>query len=413
MALNMRRLFRRSARRPVETRAIEWPFDVGPPAYGSGVTVATALQLAPVWAAVRLISDSVASLPLQAYRNTGDGERVKIRMPVLLRQPAARGTLYDWLFAMTAGVASEGNTFGYVVSRDVYGYARGIEWLERPRVYVDDGSRRQSGNPQPYRLQYFYDGVQLNPEDVVHVRGFVLPGCALGLSPIGYFATMIGAGVAAERYGADWFENGGIPPGTFKNSRQTVNPAQADEITGRLVNKIRSRKPLVYGADWDYQPLSIPPREIAFIESMQLTATQIAAIYGIPPERIGGSRGDSMTYTTQEQDEIHFVSSSLRPWLIRLEQALSALLPDGVYVRFNVDAMLRTDALTRRQIYKIDREIGLRPVNELRALEELAPLEGGDDARPLAEQVKDAGAPSDSPAGQPPALPPARPRAVS
>lgn len=404
MAIEWRRLFGLGPR-PVEVRAIDLPFDVGPPIYGAGITAESALRLAPVWAASRLIADSVASLPLQAYRDLGGGERTKVKTPPLLRQPAARGTLYDWLFAMTASVALQGNAYGLVVARDGYGYPTSIEWLETSCVYLDDDS-----GP---RLRYFYEGRELNPEDVFHVRGFVLPGEAEGLSPVGYFATMIGAGVAAEKYGADWFSNGGIPPGTFKNSRQTVDPAQADEITGRLVNKIRSRKPLVYGADWDYSALSLPPREVQFIESMQLTATQIAAIYGIPPERIGGSRGDSLTYTTQEQDQVHFVSTSLRPWLVRFEQALSAILPDRTYVRFNVDAMLRTDALTRRQIYKIDREIGLRPVNELRALEELAPVDGGDDARPLAELVADAKPDPAPPAGQSAALPPARPRAVS
>lgn len=411
MAIEWRRLFGLGPRR-VEARAIDFPFDVGPPAYGAGITVERALSLAPVWAASRLIADSVASLPLQAYRDLGDGTRVKVKLPSLLRQPAARGTLYDWLYSMSVGVALQGNAYGYVVTRDGFGYPTGIEWLDHGCVYVDDGTDRRSGDPRPYRVGYYYEGRELNPEDVFHVRGFVLPGQVKGLSPVGYFATMIGAGVAAEKYGADWFDNGGIPPGTFKNSRQTVDPAQADEITGRLVNKIRSRKPLVYGADWDYSALSLPPKEVQFIESMQLTATQIAAIYGIPPERIGGARGDSLTYTTQEQDQVHFVSTSLRPWLVRFEQALSALLPDRVYVKFNVDAMLRTDALTRRQIYKIDREIGLRPVNELRALEELAPVDGGDDVRPLAELVADAKPDPAPPAGQP-ALPPARPRAVS
>jgi HK97 family phage portal protein len=337
--------------------------------------------LAPVYAAARLLADSVASLPLQAYRDTGDA-RTKIATPSLFASPAASGTLFDWLYALMSSLVLQGNAYGLVVARDGFGFATMIEWLAPSCVRVDDSGPR---------VRYFYEGRELPVEDVFHVRGFVLPGSVEGVSPVRYFATMIGAGLSAEKYSADWFDNGGIPPGTFKNSGMTITPTQADEITSRLVNKIRTRKPLVYGQDWDYNALSLPPGEVQFIESMQLTATQIAAIYGIPPERIGGVRGSSLTYATQEQEEIAFITSTLRPWLIRLEQAFFRILPERVYVRFNVDAMLRVDAMTRRRIYQIDRQIGLRNIDELRALEELPPLPDGrgQDYEPLAVVIAD------------------------
>lgn len=387
---------------PVEGRAIDWPFDVGPPAYGSGVTADTALALAPVFAAVRLLADSVASLPLQAYRATGD-ERVKVPLPQLFRQPSAHGTLYDWLHSCMTSLLLHGNAYGLITGFDGYGYPTGIEWLNPGCVRLDESTGT---------LRYFYEGREVSAERIFHVRGFTLPGCCEGLSPVRQFATLIGSGIAADRYSSDWFENGGIPPGKFKNSEQKVDPKSADEITARLVNKIRGRKPLVYGKDWDYEPISIPPRDIAFIETMQLKATQVASIYGIPPERIGGSRGDSMTYSTDEMDDIAFTNRALRPWLERLEAAFFAIVPASVFVKFNIDAHLRVDTLTRYQVFRIAREIGLRSVNELRALEDLDPIEGGDDARPLAELIADAKPDPAPPAGQP-ALPPARPRAVS
>jgi HK97 family phage portal protein len=392
-----------------ESRTLDFPFNVGPPAYGGSVSVETALTLAPVYAAARLLADSVASLPLQAYRDSG-GQKVRITLPPLFAQPAMTGTLYDWLYAMMTSLVLQGNAYGLVTRRDGHQYPTGIEWLATNLVAVDEQG------PVP---RYFYEGKELPREDVFHVRAFVLAGCVKGVSPVSAFATMIGSGIAAEKYSSDWFDNGGIPPGTFKNSRQTVDPAAADEITGRLVNKIRSRKPLVYGADWDYNALSLPPGEVQFIESMQLTATQIAAIYGIPPERIGGTRGSSLTYATQEQEEIAFVTTTLRPWLVRLEQAFFQVLPVRQYVRFNVDAMLRVDAMTRRNIYKIDREIGLSSIDEMRALEEKGPLPDGEgqEYAPLMIQVAEAKTHAAQPVdvqpstGQPQV--PARPRAVS
>jgi Phage-related protein len=95
----------------------------------------------------------------------------------------------------------------------------------------------------------------------------------------------------AQVYTADWFNNGAVPPGKFKNTQKTVSQPESDEIKARLNAAIRSRKPLVYGADWEYDPIAVGANEARFIETMQLNATQIASIYGIPPEMLGGSTG--------------------------------------------------------------------------------------------------------------------------
>jgi hypothetical protein len=109
---------------------------------------------------------------------------------------------------------------------------------------------------------------------------------------------------------------------------------------------------------------------------MRMNATHMASVYGLPPDRVGGTRGDSLTYSTQEQGTLQIIES-LRPWMVRLEYAFFALFPKNRYVRFDSDALLKTDLKTRTDIYQVQRNIGLRTVDELRDLEDLEPLPGG------------------------------------
>ena len=106
-----------------------------------------------------------------------------------------------------------------------------------------------------------------------------------------------------------------------------------------------------------------------------MNATQLAAVYGLPPDRVGGKTGDSLHYSTQEQSALQIIEA-LRPWLVRLETAFYSLIPANRYVRFNSDALLKTDLKTRTEIYYAQRKMGLRNVDEMRELEDLEPLPG-------------------------------------
>jgi Phage portal protein len=108
---------------------------------------------------------------------------------------------------------------------------------------------------------------------------------------------------------------------------------------------------------------------------MQMNATQVAAILGLPPDRLGGTKGDSLTYSTVEQSTLQVIEA-LRPWLVRLEHAFFQILPANRYTRFDSDALLKTDLKTRTEIYKTQRDMGLRTTDELRDMEDLEPLPG-------------------------------------
>jgi len=339
------------------------------------------IGLAAVYSCVRFIADAIASLPIHVYRKTAEGPQL-IEHSQLLENPSAdmNTTMYDWLFQCISSALLWGNAWGLISSRtgvtspNGLGYPQTIEWLPPEDMVVEDDTI-QPWNPLKARI--YLAGRQLTREELVHVRAFVIPGRTQAISPLRAFIALFQQGVEALGYSASWFRNGGFPPGTFQNLAEEVDAEQAREIRRRLTDTLRSREPLVYGKDWDYKPVVVPPSEAAFVEAMQLNATQIAAIYGVPPTKVGGRRGDSLTYATVAQETLSLITDTLRPWLVRLEHLLTSLLPATQYARFNTDALLKTDVKTRWDIYKVQRDMGAVTVDEMRRKEDMPPLPGG------------------------------------
>ncbi|MFD0902341.1 phage portal protein [Actinomadura sediminis] len=373
------RLVRWPWKRRAEERAItSVPWDQGGPAGTSRVDVDRALRLAPVYAAGRLLASSVAALPLQTYQRRG-GARVKLEwVPELFWRPSVQGTLYDWVFRAVASMVYRGNAVGLVTARDEFEFPTMVEWLNPDQVHVQDDQMFGPGSfTNPI---WYYQGRVVPTEDIVHIPWFTLPGRVWGLSPLAAYAASVNVGLSAQQFSEQWFDAGGTPPGTFRNSEKKVDQADANIIKARLTAAIRSRQPIVFGNDWEYTPISVSPNEARFIETMRLGATQIASIYGIPPEMIGGESGASMTYANTEMQQIQFLQTCLLPWLTKLEGALNLLLPPSQYVRFNADALIRADSQTRWANYKTAREIGVMNRDEIRALEDMAPLPDGQGA---------------------------------
>lgn len=313
-------------------------------------------------------------MPIKIYlgKESSDSSPVRWEGPSIFDKPSVTGTLYDWLFMCMTSLVLQGNAWGFITGRDGYGYPNGIEWIPPEDVQcIDD--ELQPWNPLKTKI-YIY-GRLVDRNELFHIKAFSIPGRTEGISPLRAFALTILSGREAERYGTDWFKSGGFPPGVFENTEIEIDADQAAQIRAQLTSAIRRHEPLVTGRDWSYKPITVPPSEAQFLEAIQMNATQLAAVYGLPPDRVGGKRGDSLTYSTVEQSTLQIIEA-LRPWLVRLETAFYDIMPANRYVRFNSDAMLKTDLKTRTEIYAQQRAIGLRTVDELRRLEDLPPLEG-------------------------------------
>lgn len=332
------------------------------------VSANRALSLSSVFAANRLLAQSISTLPLKAYRRGGEGRLPMDTLPQLFAQLVTDGQLVPWLHRCVTSLGLRGNAFGLVISRDGFGYPTAIEWLDPSVVCADD---------RPGKTGWLWNGREVPRGDIVHIPLFAMPGQRVGLSPIASFAQTLGIGLQAQTYASDWFAAGGFPPGTFRNEEKAVSQEEAEIIKSRVVNAIRTHTPLVHGSDWKYDPISVPPEEAQFVETMKMTTNQIAAVYGIPPEMIGGESGSSMTYANVEQQQINFVMFTLRPWLVVLEHAFSSLLPDRQYVKFNSDALIRADLKTRWEVNQIRLNTGAANVDEIRVQEDEPPLPNG------------------------------------
>jgi HK97 family phage portal protein len=364
------------SRSGTERRSIDSvPWSQGGPGGSASMSVDKVLRLAPAYAAGRILASNIAAAPLRQFRETGSGVQ-QLPLSSLFAQPSTQGTLLDWIKRAVLSMVYRGNAVGYVTARDYYGYPTMIEWLPMDWVQVVDTMPSGEGsfvNPIWYVLGHRVHDVN----DIVHIPWFTLPGRVLGLSPIGAFASMANTNLAAQEYMEAWHATGGVPPGTFKNTTQTVDQADAAVIKQRLTEAIRTRQPIVYGKDWDYNAITVPAYEAQFIATLKLGATQLASIYGVPPELIGGETGGSMSYSSPEQREIELIQLTLLPWMSTLESHLSTLLPRGQCVKFDADALIRLDPLTRWSIYEKQRLIGGASIDEIRNKENMPPLPDG------------------------------------
>jgi HK97 family phage portal protein len=332
------------------------------------VNPTTALQHSAVWACVNLIAGSISTLPLAAYR---DGEETPLAaLPPILRAPAAGWSLPDFLYAALQALLLRGNCYGLIVDRAGAGLLPSqVELLANDRVQVEVNGR----------VIWRIDGQEVDPASIWHVKAFTAPGQVLGLSPIQHARQAIGLGMGAERYAAKFFGESGVPSGVL-TSDHDIGQERAEQLKARWNARHQGNRDIaVLGSGARFQAVTIAPEEAQFLETTQANVRTIARYFGVQPELIGADSGNSLTYANVEQRALDFLTFGLRPWLVRLETALSALLSSTTTVKFNAAALVRTDLLTRYQAHESAIRAGWKLRSEVRELEDLPPIPGIDD----------------------------------
>lgn len=329
------------------------------------VTEDSATRLTPVFSAYRHIIDYVSTLPIDTYRRDGKA-RNEAPTPQLLQDPDAPGGpgLVTWTGQGIYGILT-GNAVGWIVSFDGFGYPSRIEWLHWSQWSFDEWTK-----------QWYVHGKPVAAANIVHIPWIVPPGKTLGLSPIELLAASIRAGLSAQEY-ADLKRGGGLPPAQVKNNQKTLTPEQADAIRRRVSTSFAKGEPFVTGNDWDLSLMTVPPNQAQFVETLKMSANQIAAAYGIDPTEIGGQAGNSLTYSTEELRQIRR-AADCHPYIVRLENGISRYLPQRQFIKLNVDANMRVDIKTRTGVLGAEIQDGRRSVNEARALVDEPPVSGGD-----------------------------------
>lgn len=386
-------------------------FSSGASPSGKRVTVQNAMGIAPVWAAVSLIAEQVGQLPLKVYKQV-DGDRVEARShrawDLLHYKPNEHTPADRFWSSVTTQLLLYGNAF-VRKHRDSLGLVDELTLLNPSHmmVYWDGDQRIKQFNYQPLSGEMQVYG----PEDVLHIFGLSMDG-VLGESVISRCKASFGAAMARDEFEGGFYARGANLSGVLEH------PDKLSDAAAK--NLAASFKSLYGGSDkahgtpvleegMKFNRVGSPLKDLEFVAAQQISRTDIAAMFKLPPNYLGGSSGDSLTYATVESNQIQFALHAISPWTNVIASALTAdsgIFPQNVYdAEFVLDGMLKADAAARAGFYQTMSTIGAMTVNEIRRRENLPPVPGGDTA--AKQQVP--GLPPGMPADRQPTADPTQP----
>lgn len=338
-----------------------WADGLGPTI---SVSAEAALGVPALLACVDTIAGQISAMPLQTFRRTPT-IREQIADNPLVAAPSTLWAPDEWVYVAVASMLLHGEAIGIITKATTGGDPLEIEWVDPRRVRVDlvEGRRR-------YQTE-----TEIVPTDrVFHVHhGVLLAGGVRGRSPISFLANPIRAGLESIAFELDWFKNGAHPSGVLSVDTPELPEAAADALVNRFMAKTRARKPVALAKIATYHQIQSTPEASGLDAARKRVATDIANVFHIPPEMVGGETG-SLTYKNLEMDQAVLDLRALMPVYVRLERALSRLLPDGQFVRFNADFAVRTDLRTRAEVGEILVRSGQRTTDEVRAKDDMPPL---------------------------------------
>lgn len=411
-------------RRPVERRNLEDPrvglnaginaliesWGGGPSHSGQRVNQNSALQLTVVWACVRVLAESVASIPLVVLKRVGNkGKERAVGHPVysvLHDRANTDQPSFMWRENVMAHLALRGNSY-CEKEYDNRGRLIGLWPIAPDRVTV----KRVNG-VKMFEVNVNGQAVPLTSREIMHVPGLGYDGL-VGYSPLHVAREAIGAGLAAQEYAARFFDNNASPGGVLEHpgklgpdALKNLRASWADRHSGAA----NSNKPAILEEGMKWHQLSISNRDSQFLETRKFQINEICRMYRVPPHLVQDL--DRATFSNIEQQSIDFVVHTLRPWLVRIEQVLNWELFDEAerkeyFCEFNVDGLLRGDSAARGAFYTQMFNVGVLSVNDIREKENLNPVEGGDQRFVPLNMIslEKAGQPEPKPEAKPDAVP--------
>jgi HK97 family phage portal protein len=357
-------------------------FYMGQSVSGKMVNERSSMQTTAVFACVRIIAETVASLPLHTYKYAGDGKEKMVDHPlyrILHDEPNPEMTSFTIRETIMTHLLLWGNAYCQII-RNGRGDVVALYPLLPDKMTVDRDGRGE--------LYYAYkkDGVThyLGPEEVLHIPGLGFDG-VMGYSPVALAKNAIGLNIAAEEYGGRFFANNATPSGILSTEGTIKNPTKVrDAWQAAYGGSGNSNKVAVLEDGLKYQPISMPNSDAQFLETRKFQIEEICRIFQVPPHMVADLSKSS--FSNIENQSISFVVHTVRPWIVRIEQAMNRKLfkeseKGQCFVSFNASALMRGDYKSRMDGYAIGIQNGFFSVNDVRRMENLDPIaaeEGGD-----------------------------------
>jgi len=346
---------------------------------GKAVNERTAMQTTAVYACVRILAETIASLPLHTYKHTTGGkEKAKDhRLYYLLHdEPNPEMTSFVFRETLMSHLLLWGNAYAQII-RDGRGNVLSLYPLLPDRMVVD---RTQAGELY-YEYRKDNGSVLLRRDEVLHIPGLGFDGL-VGYSPIAMAKNAIGMALACEEYGATFFANGANPGGVLEHPGVVKDPKRIrDSWNAVYQGSGNAHRVAVLEEGMKFQSIGIPPEQAQFLESRKYQTEEICRIFRVPPHLVASL--DRATFSNIEHQSISFVVHTIRPWLVRLEQSMNKALfikadRGNYFISFVVDGLLRGDYASRMQGYAVGIQNGFLSPNDVRALENMNNIEHGD-----------------------------------
>lgn len=365
-----------------------------PSASGEIVSTTSVLGLAAAWACVNLLAGTIASLPLMVYRTRGGARTVADDHPlyrILHDSPNADQTALDFWEFICASVELHGNAYAEVI-RAGNGRVIALGVPINPELMA---VRRRDDGALEY--EWVDQGVRhvVGQDRLLHIRGF-------GGNPLGGLSTLsagrqcFGLAQAIERASGDTFRNGVRPSGLLKTADTlTIDQRRLAEelLQEKFAGAINAGRPMLLDRGMDWVQLSISPEDAQMLQSRAFSVEEVCRFFGVPPFMVGHTEKTTSWGTGLEQQTLGFQKFTLRRRLKRIEQALEKQLLSvadrlaGITIEFNLEGLLRGDSAARASFYQQMLTNGVMTINEVRSLENLPPVEGGDVPRMQMQNV--------------------------
>lgn len=348
----------------------------------TSVTAENAMQVATVFACVRLLSETIATLPLNLMQNVKGKKRHAVNHPLyslLKTKPNADMNIVQLKEALVASMCLRGNGYLQKVSTRG-GVIAEIPFLDAARMSM---IRQADGS-----IVYFYTSLsgksyRFNADEIINIPYFSLNGIE-GITPIKMCRDGISLAMTAQNHAKMFYENGGKPNLAIEIP-QTLSDTAYDRMKksfNTAYSGQNSYKTAILEGGATAKTLTMTAKDAEFIATRKFQKSEIAAMFNIPPHLVGDL--DKATFSNIEQQSIEFEKFTIRPLVTKIEAALNASMlteieqAQGYYFRFNTEALLRGDTKTRYDSYAVARQWGWMSANDIREIEDLNPIEGGD-----------------------------------
>jgi HK97 family phage portal protein len=360
-----------------ETRGIA---NTAPPRVEIGVSPTTALSLVAVSRATSVLETSIMQIPVNVYRGN-----TQLPTPLWLETPDIENQISqaEWLGTTLMNMAIYGNAFWHI--------QRGPRGIVNVRnLHPTDVTVAVDGDGNIY---YTYFSKRYDARDIKHLKLFHSPSptILIGEGPIQRHRSVLRSALDLHNYADNWFRTAAVPTGTLTTS-EFLSADVAKQNKEAFVASQQERSIAVLSSGLKYDSIALNPEQAQFLENQKYITRQIAMMFGVPTMYLGmGIEGQGMTYVNGNEDRAKLFQDGLQQYIVRIQQAITDLLPRGQYAEFNLTEFLRPNTKTRYESYAIGLTNNFLTVPEVREMEgmsEITQPQGSvdviDDSQPIA-----------------------------